>query len=139
LGRLKLFSNGRVFVVDEPTVSSTLATILRLHDFAATAFADGIGALNAARSEAPDLLIAEVAMSPLSGVDLAHQLRKRCPGCKVLLFAGPQDSSASLEIARSNGLEFEVIPKAIGLAELITRVRDIAGASSNSAAKTNRP
>ena len=63
--------------------------ILRLHGgFYATAFTHPLAALQAARLEAPDLLISDVVMPELSGIDPAIQVKQRCPDCKVLLFSG---------------------------------------------------
>jgi len=50
--------SNRVFVVDdEPVIASTLAAILKLHGYSATAFTFPLEALVAARSKAPDLVI----------------------------------------------------------------------------------
>ena len=78
-----------VFVVDdEEVIASTLTTILQLHGgFRARSFTKPIEALEAARLEAPDLLISDVVMPQLSGIDLAIQVRESCPNCKVLLFS----------------------------------------------------
>jgi CheY-like chemotaxis protein len=65
----------RVFVVDdEPVIASTLAAILKLHGYSVRAFTSPVEVLVAARSRAPDLLIADVVMPGLSGIDLANQI-----------------------------------------------------------------
>jgi DNA-binding NtrC family response regulator len=135
LPKFNPFNKGRVFIVDESILSSTLAAILRRQDFAVTAFADGTNALRASRTEPPDLLITDMALSPFTGIDLALRLRKRCPSCKVLFFSGQSGSAESLEIARSNGLEFELIPEPVDPTELIKKVRDVTEAASCAAAK----
>jgi pimeloyl-ACP methyl ester carboxylesterase len=67
-------SVARVFVVDdEPVIASTLAAILKLHGYSATSFTSPLEALAVARSKAPDLLISDVAMRGVSGIDLAIQ------------------------------------------------------------------
>ena len=80
----------RVFVVDdEDVIASSLAMILRFQGgFHATSFTDPLKALQAAHSETPDLLITDVVMPQMSGIELAIQLRDVCPDCKVLLFSG---------------------------------------------------
>ena len=61
----------RVFVVDdEPVIASTLAAILRMNGFSARFFTCPLEALAAARSESPDLVISDVAMPGISGIDL---------------------------------------------------------------------
>jgi DNA-binding NtrC family response regulator len=79
----------RVFVVDgERVIASTLAAILKLHGYSAASFTSSREALAAARASAPDLLISDVVMPGLSGVDLAIQIKAYCPACKFLLFSG---------------------------------------------------
>jgi DNA-binding response OmpR family regulator len=61
-----------IFVVDdEKVISDTLAVILRLNGFAATSFTNPLEALNYASSGSPDLLVSDVVMPELSGIDLA--------------------------------------------------------------------
>jgi CheY-like chemotaxis protein len=65
-----------VFVVDdESVIASSLARILELHGYSATPFSSAREALAAARLQAPDLLISDVVMPCLSGVDLAIQIK----------------------------------------------------------------
>jgi len=128
------FNKGRVYVVDQPNISSNLATILLRHDFAVSAFTDGMKALRAARTESPDLLITDLEISQFAGIDLALRLRKRCPSCKVLFFAGQPGPTPSLKIARSSGLEFELIPKPVDPQELVKKVQDLMEAASRAAA-----
>jgi len=79
----------RIFIVDdEHVITSTLAMILRNQGFEATSFTEPLDALEAALCEAPDLLISDVMMPRLSGIELAIEVRKHCPECKVLLFSG---------------------------------------------------
>jgi DNA-binding NtrC family response regulator len=135
LSKLSPLKKARVFVVDDPVVSSTIAEILRLRDFSVTTFSDGMNALKAARPIEPDLLIAEAVMAPCSGIDLAMLFQERLPDCKVLLFSGQWLSEALLQDARSRGLKFETIPKPVKPTELIQRVEDMTEGTSGSSAK----
>lgn len=75
------------FVVDdEKIIAKTLAMILRQSGFDAKFFADPAKAFCAAVTEAPDLLLSDVMISQLSGIDLAIAIRENCPECRVLLF-----------------------------------------------------
>ena len=116
-----------VFVVDdEDVIATSLATILCLGGgFRARAFTHPREALEAARLEAPDLLIADVVMPLLSGIDLAIQVRKCCPDCKVLLFSGQTGTVRLLEAARENGHAFELLSKPVHPADLLARIRDL--------------
>jgi CheY-like chemotaxis protein len=68
--------NSRVFVVDdEPMVASTTAAVLQLNGYEVRSFVNSLEALDAARAVKPDLVIADVVMPGLSGIDLAIQLK----------------------------------------------------------------
>jgi DNA-binding NtrC family response regulator len=121
----------RVFVVDdERTISSTLARILCLQGFDATPFTLPLEALEAARSEAPDLLISDVVMPRLSGVELAIQVQECCPDCKVLLFSGQATTASMLETANANGHHFELLQKPIHPTDLLKRLEATFGLES---------
>jgi len=114
----------RVFVVDdEEIIASTVAMILRQQGFDATAFSNPLEALRAARSDAPDLLISDVVMPDLSGIDLAIQLRDFCPNCQILLFSGQASTGYMLEKARDSGHDFELMSKPIHPTDLLKKVR----------------
>jgi DNA-binding NtrC family response regulator len=107
-------SDIRVFVVDdEHVIASSLAAILKLHGYSATSFTSPLEALTAARSSAPDLLVSDVAMPGLSGVDLAIQIRAECPECRILLFSGQAGIDDLLEDARSRGHNFQLLRKPV--------------------------
>ncbi len=117
----------RVFVVDdEPTIASTLATILTNQGFHATSFSEPLEALRAIRSEAPDLLISDVVMPLLSGIDLATQVQEAWPDCKVLLFSGQALTIDFHESARKAGHHFEVLTKPVHPAELLQKIQSLA-------------
>jgi DNA-binding response OmpR family regulator len=124
-----------IFIVDEEVVSMTVAAILSRHDFVATAFTESVDALNAVRANPPDLLIAELGMSPLSGMDVPMLLQKAKPECKLLLFSGSLNSEESLKAARDSGLEFETIPKPVNPKQLLKKVLEMMTGVPSTAAK----
>jgi DNA-binding NtrC family response regulator len=113
----------RIFVVDdEPLICSTLATILNLHGYAARSFIYPLDALAAARSNAPDLLISDVMMPGVSGIELAIQMTARHPECKILLFSGQSATYDLLEDARSRGHNFPLLEKPVPPSVMLSRV-----------------
>jgi CheY-like chemotaxis protein len=113
----------RIFVVDdEPVIASTLVAILQRNGFAAKFFTCPLEALKAARLQAPDLLISDVAMPGISGVDLAIQMRAQYPTCKILLFSGQAATMDLLEDARAQGHDFDLLVKPVPPAELLFEV-----------------
>jgi DNA-binding response OmpR family regulator len=113
-----------VYVVDdERVIAETLATILCRSGFAAKGFQDPLDVLEYAASGAPpDLLIADVMMPGMTGIELAIQIRRTYPVCRVLLFSGRADTADLLETARRQGYDFELLSKPVYPADLLERV-----------------
>jgi CheY-like chemotaxis protein len=113
----------RVFVVDdEHVVASTLAAILQMHGFSAKYFTSPLEALTAARSRAPDLLVSDVEMPGLSGLDLAIQMKAQYPGCKILLLSGQAATLDLLQQARAQGHNFDLLLKPIPPTEFLQEI-----------------
>ena len=118
----------RVFVVDdEPVIASTLAAILKLHGYSVRAFTSPVEVLVAARSRAPDLLIADVVMPGLSGIDLANQILAQYPECKVLLFSGQATTRDLLRDTRKQGNNFSLLQKPVQPSVMLLSIEALAG------------
>jgi DNA-binding response OmpR family regulator len=112
-----------IFVVDdEPVIASSLAAILRMNGFSARFFTCPMEALAAARSESPDLVISDVAMPGISGIDLAIQMRAQYPNCKILLFSGQAATLDLLEGARAQGYDFRLLQKPVHPSEFLFEI-----------------
>jgi CheY-like chemotaxis protein len=117
----------RIFVVDdERVIAATLATILHMNGFSARFFTDPLEALAAARLDAPDLLVSDVAMPGLSGVDLALRIQAQYPECKILLFSGQAATQDLLKDARSQGHNFELLAKPVQPFVMLSRIGELA-------------
>jgi DNA-binding response OmpR family regulator len=115
----------RVFVVDDDRViASTTTAILRLSGYDARSFVNPLEALEAARTVQPDLVLADVVMPGLSGIDLAVRLKEQCPTCKVLLLSGQAETEDLLAAAREKGHDFQVLAKPIHPTDLLARIKD---------------
>jgi CheY-like chemotaxis protein len=117
-----------VFIVDdEPVIATTLAAILKNHGFSARAFTNPKDALESADSEHPDLLITDVMMPEMNGIELGIQFRTRFPMCKVMLFSGHADTVSLLAGAREDedGSNFTVLAKPIHPKDLLAAISGI--------------
>jgi DNA-binding NtrC family response regulator len=113
-----------VFVVDdEHVISSTLSAILNMSGFKAESFDQPESAIAAAQNVKPDLLITDVMMPGMTGIELAIHFRKAHPQCKVLLFSGQAATSNLLEEARAQGHDFELLAKPVHPTELLKKIR----------------
>lgn len=120
-----------VFVVDdEPVIASTLTAILKMHGFSATCFTSPLDVLNAAAAKAPDLLISDVDMPGLSGIDLAIQMKAQHPACKILLFSGRPSTLDLVDAARAKGHDFDLLQKPVLPPELLLAIWKKVGSTS---------
>ncbi len=110
----------RIFVVDdERVIADTLAIILRNSGYEATAFYDAQSALEQFESLQPELVISDVMMPGMNGVEMAVLIRDRHPACKILLFSGHAATMDVLEEARKQGYDFELLSKPIHPKDLL--------------------
>jgi DNA-binding response OmpR family regulator len=113
----------RVFVVDdEQVIADSLAAILNMSGFEAKAFYEGESVLAACAINCPDCVISDVVMPGISGIEMAVEIGRRYPTCKVLLFSGQAATADMLDVARKAGHEFEVILKPVHPTELLARL-----------------
>ncbi len=114
----------RVYVVDDEAITArTLATILNQNGFAAVPFTDPAEAMRSAKETPPDLLISDVSMSQMSGVELAIEMQETCQDCKILLFSGHDSNNELLADARKRGYEFELLQKPLDPKDLVAQLR----------------
>ena len=93
-----------VFVVDdEELIANTLAIILNNAGFDAHAFYSGQDAIDSLEKLQPDLLVTDVVMEGMNGIEAAIITRSRSPTCKILLFSGHATTADRLETARTQG------------------------------------
>jgi CheY-like chemotaxis protein len=113
----------RILVVDDDQIiTDTLAAILRKSGYDVNAHYDGYSALRMLDGWVPDLLISDVVMPELNGVDLAIQVQQLYPGCKILLCSAVINSRELVEQARLQGYEFEFILKPIHPRDLLLKI-----------------
>lgn len=114
----------RVLVADdEKVIADTLAIILNQNGFEATAVYTGTAAVERARADKPDLLISDVIMPDMNGIDAAIQIRGFLPSCKILLFSGQAATADLLENARKKGYEFDILAKPVHPQDLLEKLK----------------
>lgn len=115
----------RIYVVDdEHVIATTLAIILSQNGFDALAFGSAKEAIAAAEALPPDLLLTDVVMPDMNGIELAIQFRQKYPVCKVLLFSGQAATNNLLEEAKGAGYDLELLPKPVHPQDLLARLTD---------------
>jgi CheY-like chemotaxis protein len=113
----------KVLVVDDDhTIADTLAVILNKSGFKAFAAYSGEMAFEVAKTLKPDVLISDVFMGGMSGIDAAILISESLPHCKVILFSGNATTANLLEKSEVQGYCFEVLSKPVHPKVLIDRL-----------------
>ena len=110
----------RVLVADdEQVIANTLAIILNQAGFEARAVFSGEKAIEALETFQPNMLISDVIMTGMTGIEAAIKTREKMPSCKILLFSGQAATADLLEKARAEGHEFEILAKPVHPTDLL--------------------
>lgn len=110
----------RIFVVDDNhVIASTLAVILNMNSYSARCFTRALEVLTAAQSDVPDLLVSDIAMPELSGIDLAIQMRAEHPECKILLFSA---HATTQDLLAKACYDFRLLVKPVHPTELLYKI-----------------
>jgi len=109
-------------VDDESVIADTLAEILSRSGYAAMAAYDAEEALETALMMPPELLVTDVVLPGMSGIELSIKMKRIFPDCKVLLFSGQAATSGMLASANTAGHRFELLTKPIHPNDLLKRV-----------------
>ena len=112
-----------VYVVDdEKIITSTLTAILTQNGYPSIGFTNPLEALESATAQPPAILITDVIMPGMNGIELAIEFKARFPHCRILLLSGQTYTADLLEIAKERGQDFTIIAKPIHPSELLAAI-----------------
>jgi DNA-binding response OmpR family regulator len=114
----------RILVVDdEDAIRLTLDLLLRKHGYAVVTAASGEAAVAAIEQQPFDLLLLDLMMSGLSGIDVARRARTLQPAAAVLILTGssPVEGAAGTEDLE----QFDYVLKTASPQDVLQRVAAI--------------
>jgi DNA-binding NtrC family response regulator len=110
----------RVLVVDdENLIADSVAAILNRNGYAAIPRYSGADAIRSIHEHCPDIIVSDVVMPDLNGIQLAKAVRSICPNARIVLFSGNVDTASLLDDASLEGYFFEILPKPVHPLELL--------------------
>ena len=112
-----------IVVDDEALIAETVVEILNQEGFAAISASSGSSAIELAKAVHPAIILSDVIMPGLNGIEMGIKIREIVPTCKVILFSGQAATVDLLERARKQGYRFEILAKPIRPEHLIQVVR----------------
>jgi DNA-binding response OmpR family regulator len=116
--------NERILVVeDEPAISDAVAYALREAGYEVETAEDGATALEQARSRDYDLMVLDLLLPGLPGLDVCRTLREEQSDLPIVML-----TARDAELERVEGLDLgadDYVTKPFSLAELVSRVRSL--------------
>jgi two-component system KDP operon response regulator KdpE len=105
---------------DEPQILRALKTILRERDFRVTTAASGEEGLALAAAELPDLVVLDLSMPKMDGIEVCTRLREwtQLPIVVLSVRGGERDKVAALDAGAD-----DYLTKPFGIEELLARIR----------------
>lgn len=102
---------GRVLIVDDdPEVCTILAEFLAAHGYATRSAADAAGAFWAFTQEVPDVVLLDIAMPGLSGVDIIPAIRFANRDVKVIMVSGVTDADLAKRALAQGAFDYVTKP-----------------------------
>ncbi len=127
----------QVLVVDDdPTVSDVVRRYLEQDGFRVRLAADGLAALAAVAAETPDLVVLDLMLGGIDGLEVCRRLRRELPDLPVVML-----TALGEEADRVVGLEVgadDYVTKPFSVRELVLRVRSVLRRAAPST-EDNRP
>ena len=109
-------------VDDEPAIRRLLRTGLGSQGYAIREAADAADALAAIGDAVPDLVILDLGLPGMGGIELLSHIRARSPDLPVLILSSRDDEAGKVE-ALDLGAD-DYVTKPFGMAELLARMRN---------------
>ena len=117
---------GTVLVVDdERLIADTLAAILEEHGFVAMQAYSGEEAMSVAATMRPDIVLSDVLMPGISGIEMAIRIKQTLAGTRVVLLSGQASTAELMHEAANAGHNFELLAKPIHPEELVSRLKQL--------------
>jgi len=110
-----------LLIDDEPSILSVLCTILRAEDYEVTSVQDGEKAMELINSEDFDLMISDIRMSPVNGMDLLRHVHKEKPKMAVIMLTAYGSLETAIKALKLGA--FDYVTKPFKVDELLITVQ----------------
>jgi two-component system KDP operon response regulator KdpE len=107
-------------VDDEPQIRRVMRTTLATHGYVIREATTGEEAVEAVRKERPDLILLDVNMPGIGGIEAAREIREMCDAPIIMLTV--RNAERDKVVALDAGADDYVV-KPFGIEELLARIR----------------
>ena len=118
----------RVVIIDDHRIVRDALRVLLEQDGSielAGAMADALEGIRLAAKTGPDVILLDIGLRGISGIQAAHRLRKQAPGSKVLILSQYDDQEYVLEALGKAGAAGYLL-KSDADSELLSAIRAVA-------------
>ena len=119
-----------LIVEDEPNMVAGLRDNFEFEGYQVVTAPDGVAGLERALSEMPDLVILDVMMPRMSGLEVCQQLKAKRPSIPIIML-----TARGQEVDKVVGLELgadDYVTKPFSISELLARVKAVLRRAQNS-------
>jgi DNA-binding NarL/FixJ family response regulator len=116
----------RVLIVDDhPLMRAGIRTLLEktIHNVEIVEAVNGLEALELAAQTTPDIVLMDISMPGLNGLEAARRLTSIVPGCKVLMLSMHQDEQRVVESIRAGAAGY--LMKDVAVAEVASAIGSV--------------
>jgi two-component system, OmpR family, response regulator len=108
-------------VDDEPVLAELVSMALRYEGWDISTAGDGMSAISSARENPPDVVVLDVMLPDMSGLDVLHELRQQIPGLPLLLLTAKDSVEDRIAGLTAGGDDY--VTKPFSLEEVVLRLR----------------
>jgi DNA-binding NtrC family response regulator len=111
----------RILIVDdEERFRLTLAKLLKVRDLDVTTLGSGPEALEALKQEQYDVIVLDVRMPGMDGIETLAEIKKLNPNIEVIILTGHASVDAAVDIMKLGGYDYLLKPCSVE--ELIEKI-----------------
>ncbi len=111
-----------LLVDDEEAFVNTLAQRLKMRELNVDTVYDGEQALSAVKSKEPDVMVLDLKMPGLHGMDVLKEIRKAYPNMQVIILTGHGTDKDEEEARRLGGFDF--LRKPADIETLVGKIKE---------------
>jgi DNA-binding response OmpR family regulator len=114
----------RILVIDDDRlVADAVAMVLSAHGYEVRTAYGGAEGVKSGRAFLPHVVISDVMMPQVNGVEAAIRICRHLPTCRILLVSGEMD--AARRLMKSKSISFELLSKPLSPRSLLFKLRSL--------------
>ncbi|NEX17255.1 MAG: nitrogen regulation protein NR(I) [Halochromatium sp.] len=112
----------RIWVIDDDrSIRWVLERALRGAEMDVTSFSNGVGVMDALERDTPDVILSDIRMPGIDGLELLEQVTARYPQIPVIIMTAHSDLNSA--VSAFHGGAFEYLPKPFDIDEAVDQVQ----------------